>query len=113
VTKYGVLALTETLAIELEQSGSKVGVTVLLPGAVKTNIDTSSRNRPAGLGPGGLRDFDMLNELPDARWIDPAEVGPMVVAAIKNGDLYLTTHPEFWPGVDERHHGIAAAFGRS
>jgi NAD(P)-dependent dehydrogenase (short-subunit alcohol dehydrogenase family) len=112
VTKYGVLALTETLAIELDQAGSAVGVTVLFPGAVKTNINTSSRNRPAGLGPGGLRDFDMLNELPDARWIDPDEVGPMVVQAIKNGDLYLTTHPEFWPGVDERHGQVAKGFGR-
>jgi NAD(P)-dependent dehydrogenase (short-subunit alcohol dehydrogenase family) len=112
VTKYAVLALTETLAIELEQRGSKVGATVLCPGAVKTNIDTSMRNRPGGLAPGGLRDFDMLNELPDARWIDPAEVGPMVVEAIKHGDLYAITHPEFFPGVDERHQGIATAFGR-
>ena len=36
VTKYGVVALTETLAIELEQDGSQVGATVLCPGPVHT-----------------------------------------------------------------------------
>ena len=51
VTKYGVVALTETLAIELAEDESQVGVTVLLPGPVHTNIGTSTRNRPAG--PGG------------------------------------------------------------
>ena len=35
----------------------------------------------------------------------------MAVGAIRSGDLYLTTHPEFWPGVAERHARIAAAFG--
>src|SRR5919197_1116751 len=52
VAKYGVMALTETLAMELEQSGSKVGATVLCPAAVLTNINKSSRNRPPGLPPG-------------------------------------------------------------
>jgi NAD(P)-dependent dehydrogenase (short-subunit alcohol dehydrogenase family) len=111
VTKYGVLALTETLALELEQSGSSVGATVLCPGAVLTNINRSSRNRPPGLPPGGLRDFDMVRELPDARWIDPDEVGPMVVDAIRRGELYAITHAEFFPAVEERQAGLAAAFG--
>ncbi len=57
VTKFGVVALTEVLAAELAQTGSKVGVSVLCPGVVRTNIGTSSRNRPAHLaaGPPGRR----------------------------------------------------------
>jgi len=112
VAKYGVVALNETLALELEQSGSSVGVTVLCPGAVSTNIKHSSRNRPADLPPGGLHDFDPEEdpELRSARWIDPVEVGPMVVNAVKRGDLYAITHPEFFPGVEHRHAGLTAAF---
>ena len=50
VTKFGIMALTETLALELEAEGSKVGVTVLCPGMVHTNIKSSTRNRPGGCG---------------------------------------------------------------
>ena len=45
-TKHAVIAFTETLALELEQSGSNVGVTALCPGPVSTNLGASSRNRP-------------------------------------------------------------------
>ena len=115
VTKYGVVALTETLAIELEQAGSKVGVTVLCPGPVRTNIKASSRNRPAGLGPGALEDFD-LEQVPERqadRWLDPPEVGAIVVDAIKRGELYGITHPELFERVEQRHERLAAAVERA
>ena len=105
VTKYGVLALTETLAIELDQAGSAVGVTVLCPGPCGRTSSTSSRNRPAALVPGGFRDFD-LEQDPRGRptaGSSPREVGAIVVDAIKRGDLYAITHPEFFTGVDDRH----------
>jgi NAD(P)-dependent dehydrogenase (short-subunit alcohol dehydrogenase family) len=112
VTKYGVVALTETLAIELEDAGSKVGVTVLCPGPVRTNIKASSRNRPAALGTGGLVDYD-LEQNPARRndhWLDPVEVGPIVVGAIKRGELYGVTHPEFFVRVEQRHERLVRAF---
>jgi NAD(P)-dependent dehydrogenase (short-subunit alcohol dehydrogenase family) len=112
VTKYGVVGLTETLAMELEQTESKVGVTVLCPGPVRTNIKASSRNRPAGLPAGGFRDEDL--ELNPARvndrWLVPEEVGAIVVGAIKAGDLYAITHREFWTRVEQRHERLVAAF---
>ena len=43
-TKYAVVGISETLAIELDGTG--VGVSVLCPGVVNTNIFTSQRNRP-------------------------------------------------------------------
>jgi NAD(P)-dependent dehydrogenase (short-subunit alcohol dehydrogenase family) len=52
VTKYGVVALSETLAQELEEEHSSVGVTVLCPGPTRTNIKTSTRTRPPQLGKG-------------------------------------------------------------
>ena len=115
VTKYGVVALTETLALELEQAGSGVGVTVLCPGPVRTNIKASSRNRPASLAPGALQDFDLEQDpaRQGDRWLEPIDVGRTVVEAIKRGDLYGVTHPEFFARVEQRHERLLAAFGRS
>jgi NAD(P)-dependent dehydrogenase (short-subunit alcohol dehydrogenase family) len=117
LTKYGVLGLTETLAKELEEDGSKVGATVLCPGTIHTNIATSSRNRPPG-NTGALKDVDISQEGADldmsgVRWMIPIEVGTIVVDAIKRGELYAITHPEWWFMVEERFQGIAAAFGVS
>jgi len=111
VTKYGVVALTEVLAAELAQAGSKVGATVLCPGTVRTNINTSSRNRPGHLADGGLADVDISQEdNPAYRWIGPEEAGAVVVRAIKDGSLYAITHPDWYAMVKWRHQTIAAAF---
>jgi NAD(P)-dependent dehydrogenase (short-subunit alcohol dehydrogenase family) len=113
VTKYGVVALTEVLAAELEAAGSAVGASVLCPGTVRTNIGTSSRNRPGHLPDAGLADVDIsLDENPVHRWITPEDAGAVVVRAIKRGDLYALTHPDWYPMVRQRHESIAAAFRR-
>ena len=49
VTKFGVVALSEHLYLELEGAGAKTKVSVLCPGFVATNIMDSERNRPADL----------------------------------------------------------------
>ena len=111
VAKYGVVALSEVLAAELAAEGSRVGVSVLCPGTVRTNIGTSSRNRPADLPDRGLRDVDIqLEDNPNYRWIDPDQAGAVVVRAIKRGYLYAVTHPDWYPQVRQRHEAIAAAF---
>jgi NAD(P)-dependent dehydrogenase (short-subunit alcohol dehydrogenase family) len=116
LTKYGVLGLTEVLAKELEAEGSKVGASVLCPGTIHTNIGNSSRNRPAG-NAGGLHDVDISREgsevdMSGVRWMVPIEVGDLVVNAVKQGDLYILTHPDWWNMVEPRFEHIAAAFGQ-
>jgi NAD(P)-dependent dehydrogenase (short-subunit alcohol dehydrogenase family) len=112
VTKYGVVALSETLAIELAANGAKVGVTVLCPGPVRSNIKTASRNRPASLAGGGLVDKDLAADpvYADMRWVDADDAGDVVVRAVKRGDLYALTHPEMAPAAKERFDDILAAF---
>ena len=112
VTKFAVVALTETLAAELEEEGSRVGVTLLCPGPVRTNIRTSQRNRAEPTGPRGLVDTDLESSPEGAamRWLDPEEVGELVVHAIRAGDLYAFTHPEMAEIPAARHERIAAAF---
>ncbi len=114
-TKFGVTALTETLAMELEQDGAKVGATLLCPGPVHTDLTRSSRNRPADLGDGGLADVD-LEALPQYRnalpWKEPAEVAEVVVDAIRNGRMYAITHPVQADRVEARAARLLAAFGK-
>jgi NAD(P)-dependent dehydrogenase (short-subunit alcohol dehydrogenase family) len=109
--KYGVVGLTEVLAAELAADNSRVGVSVLCPGTVHTSIGTSSRNRPADLPDAGFKDIDIeLEDNPRYRWVYPDVAGAVVVRAIKRGDLYALTHPDWYPMVAERHEAIAAAF---
>jgi NAD(P)-dependent dehydrogenase (short-subunit alcohol dehydrogenase family) len=48
MTKHAVLSMGDTLRYELEPDG--IGVSVLLPGSVRTEIQDSGRNRPERLG---------------------------------------------------------------
>jgi NAD(P)-dependent dehydrogenase (short-subunit alcohol dehydrogenase family) len=48
-SKAGVVALSETLHHELALRGSRIGVSVLCPGLVRTRMPDSARNRPAAL----------------------------------------------------------------
>ncbi len=122
-TKYAVVGLSETIHAELAPLG--IGVSVLCPGVVKTAIFNSGRNRPESL----QRDrdtsriaFSETGEPTDeelARMeqimstaLDPAVVGDMVVDAIRNGDLYIFTHPDIEAAVERRLEGIHASFER-
>ncbi len=111
-SKFAVVALSETLAMELEEQRSRVGVTVLCPGPVRSNLKTSQRNRPASFGTGALIDTDLETSEHGAqmRWLDPEEVGDIVVRAIRRGDLHALTHPEMAAVAGARHERIAAAF---
>lgn len=111
-SKFAVVALSETLAQELEEEGSRVGVTVLCPGPVSSNLKSSQRNRPAAFGTGALVDTDLESTEQGAqlRWLDPLEVGDIVVRSVRRGDLYALTHPEMAGIPGARHERIAAAF---
>ena len=53
VTKHGVVALSESMYKEFKASGAPIGVSVVCPGLINTNIMRSSRNRPVELGEEG------------------------------------------------------------
>ncbi|MCY1538417.1 putative oxidoreductase SadH [compost metagenome] len=111
VTKFGVNALSEVLSQELE--GTNVGVSVLCPGPVRTNIGKSSRNRPDELNDGKLHDV-MLEETEhfgnvQIPWLTPEYTGKQVVHAIKEGELFIFPHPELFGFISERHALIDAA----
>ncbi|MDQ1042376.1 SDR family NAD(P)-dependent oxidoreductase [Streptomyces sp. V4I2] len=114
-TKFAIMALTEALACELEREGSTVGAAVLAPGTVRSNIARSLRTRPAGVEDSSFvqNDISENKELAALRWLDPAEVGDIVLAGLARGETHIVTHPEWYPMVAERAARIEAAFGRA
>jgi NAD(P)-dependent dehydrogenase (short-subunit alcohol dehydrogenase family) len=111
VTKYGVVALAEVLHRELRATG--IGVSVLCPMRVATNIDNSERNRPAELGgPGAVPRLSETTP-PDSmagRVLPVEEVAKQVVAAIGTDRLYIVPHEESRVSVRRRFERIDRAF---
>ncbi len=90
MTKFGVVALSETLHHELRMaSGGKVNVSVLCPGRVNTRIAESERNRPATLADTGVQrpeveamQTNLRNLLQSG--LAPAQVAEHVFTAIRD-----------------------------
>jgi len=116
-TKFAVVAMSEGLAARLQPHG--IGVSVLCPDFVRTRIGESGRNRLARYGespqldpasPAAQLVAEIARQLESG--IDPAEVAAKVLAAIRNGDLYIFTHPNMRQAVDGRFAAIQAAMDR-
>ena len=119
VTKHAVVALSETLYQELIQSDAPVGVTVLCPGFVATNIIDSERNRPETMQPSGPNLADSAAEAERAALremakelyrtqLAPAAVADMVHDAILAKRLYCFTDEMFQPLLRDRAEALLA-----
>jgi NAD(P)-dependent dehydrogenase (short-subunit alcohol dehydrogenase family) len=113
VSKHAVARLTEGLYHDLKNAGGKVGVTLLCPGMIATNIITSARNRPEALTDASDQPDDARRAAiaaMDARFKEdgmaPREVGEKVAQAILDDQFYLLTHAENMEGVKRRFEDI-------
>jgi NAD(P)-dependent dehydrogenase (short-subunit alcohol dehydrogenase family) len=88
MSKYAVVSLSEALEHELE--GTNIGVSVLCPGPINTNIARGARNRPDHMGGPRIRPNDeaVLAERLAATGLDPKKVGERVVDAIRAKTFY-------------------------
>ena len=84
VAKHGVLGLSDVLQAELDAAGAPVGVSVVMPGRVRTAMN------PIGL-------------------IEPATVAANVVDAIRTGRTYVFTDHDATEAVETRMQAILAA----
>jgi NAD(P)-dependent dehydrogenase (short-subunit alcohol dehydrogenase family) len=106
-TKIAAVGIMEALRVELESTN--VGTSVFCPGAVNTdNYPMGEENPfraaqraksnlpapPAGFVPMGM---------------DPLEAGERVMHGVVNNDLFILSHPEFKPGMQERFDAIMAS----
>lgn len=96
-SKAAVVAVSESLAAELAED-DHIGISILLPALVRTNIFANAEQRPGHhAGAPQAKDF-----LPPGRELDPSDVGAMVIAAMRAGERYIITHPEFRQAFEER-----------
>lgn len=117
-TKYGVVALSEGLRNALAPRG--IGVSVLCPGFIRTNIIGSVRNRPERFAEGTqalptqgpvAEMIKMVTARIDGG-IDPLYVGELVREGIENDWPYIFTDNEFEPAVEARFAAIKQGFDK-
>jgi NAD(P)-dependent dehydrogenase (short-subunit alcohol dehydrogenase family) len=97
VAKHGVLALTDTLQMELRDAGASVGVSLVMPGRVPSRL-----GRPPEDPTEPTFDLDEPGVLP------ASEVGRIVVEAVRNDQMYVFTHPDRITEVEKRFARITA-----
>jgi short-subunit dehydrogenase len=107
-TKHAVVGLSKALKADLALKGANVGVTLVCPGAVATEITTQIQNT----GPGGVpRGSVALDPEVQAAWdsilaytnagIPADEAGDMVVTAIRENRFWLLPNGEVFHRVFE------------
>jgi NAD(P)-dependent dehydrogenase (short-subunit alcohol dehydrogenase family) len=111
MTKYAVVALSE--ALQLQLAGSAIGVSVLCPALVRTTLQESAARRPERFGgpydkvvPG--HELDMPTMQPTE--LLPEAVGDRVLAAIRDDEFFIFTHPETRAWLEARHAQLMAGY---
>jgi len=108
--KAAVVTISECIRGEL--APENIGVSVLCPGPVRTNIHELSKNRPPQFGVG-----DAFRESENAggaqahfpNWMEPSAVGELVLQAVLKNELYVITHGEWRPAAEALHAARVAA----
>ena len=118
VSKHGVVALSEILYRELEQTGHNIGVSVLCPAYINTGIFEAERNRPAELRDTGnqqsiyVLDPKVQEMIEHARQLhrngmSPQKNADIVFDAIKENKFYILANAEqFKPTIKTRMEDI-------
>jgi NAD(P)-dependent dehydrogenase (short-subunit alcohol dehydrogenase family) len=108
--KAAVVTISETIRSDL--ANDNIGVSVLCPGPVRTNIHELSKNRPPQFGVGDAyrrAEEAGATQVPFPSMMEPAEVGARVLNAVRNNDLYVITHGEWRQLAAARHAELLAA----
>ena len=98
VTKHSVVALSETLALDLRDVGAKVGVTCLCPAFFPTAIHESARNRPQDMAdtvePSEImqKRTEMIKQAVTKGKIQAADIAEMTLKAVENDQFYVFPH---------------------
>ncbi len=121
VCKHALVHLTERLALELEENGPNIKVSVLCPGFVKTNIFLSALSRiseerrkeiltPEDRSEERTEEINTMME--ESPIMLPDKVADIVFKAIREEKLYVFTHKDsFWKErIKERFDAILQSF---
>ena len=115
-SKHAVLSIAETLYYEVQEKNSDIGVSVLCPGLVKTNILDSDRNRPEVLTINDSLDesddHDIRKEAVREIYnlaLEPERVADLVFKAVESRQFYIFTEDTFQGAIQSRHRDIELA----
>jgi NAD(P)-dependent dehydrogenase (short-subunit alcohol dehydrogenase family) len=111
-TKHAVVALTEDLYHSARDFGWPIGVSVLCPGWVHTNLVDSERNWPSSEGAAPDESLAIKVIEPHLRraideGMTPAAVAEVVTNGIEEDRFFLLTHPHWMPMAVRRWDAIA------
>ncbi len=101
-TKIAAVGVMEALRVELESTS--IGTSVFCPGGVNTDnyVGTGEQNPFRAAPPPGCPRFTPVS-------MDPLEAGERVLNGVVHNDLFILSHPEFKPGMQERFDAIMAS----
>ncbi len=105
-TKIAAVGIMEALRVELETTS--VGTSVFCPGGVNTDNYFATGEENPYHRPGAPQRPSGASR-PTLTSMDPLEAGERVMNGIVNNDLFILSHPEFKPGMQERYDAIMAA----
>ncbi len=107
-SKHAAVNATESLYMQLVESGSKLGASILCPGAVNTDfIDAAKSSRPDA-----MQNVDGWSEKRERQVLElktllqgglsPEYVAEQVLEAIRNDQFYILPSPDLDPFIKER-----------
>jgi short-subunit dehydrogenase len=108
--KAAVVTISETIRGELRQEN--IGVSVLCPGPIRTNIHEVAKNRPVQFQVGDAfraNEASGATKVPFPSMMEPSQVGELVLNAIRKDELYIITHGEWRPMAEIRYAAIIKA----
>ena len=113
-SKHAVVTLSETLFHDLRLAKAKMGVSVLCPAYVPTNIRSSERNRPPELTddapptPSQITARERSEKAIASGRLNAAEVARMTFDAVRDDRFYVITHPKMLASVELRFQDLLA-----
>jgi len=105
-TKHAVLAITETLRDELAMSGKPIGVSLVCPGPIRTNMINTARGEPGTPEAGAI---EMLKALMKEKGMEASEVARQIVEGVLADRYWIFPAPEFFDATYPRVAQIRAA----
>ena len=113
-SKMAIRGLSECLALDLADSG--IGVSMLCPGAVNTNIHEAVLTRPAHQQDTGYYGADpaVLAHLKSviAVGMEPETLAKYVLAGVEADELYILPYPEFRGTLEDIHARVMTALAK-
>jgi NAD(P)-dependent dehydrogenase (short-subunit alcohol dehydrogenase family) len=115
-SKYAVVGLSEHLRLDLAQHA--IGVSVLCPGGVQTQIMRSDPTRPSDFGAPATSADDYRRMVtaeprPPDEMQTPEAIAAVVIDGIRANDAYILTHAHYRKGVQARCEALMRGFDKA